>query len=243
VRVGDLVEALARVDERASTDAAGIVLDRLSDAVLFELRKEGDAPPISDAHHFPKDGGSFWRDGAEGFDGFGTARPGEAVRGVSGAWEYMRLAWCCGGANLQRFVAADRLAVLQAVAVAAFPELDWPAESRPTEASAAAMSSAAAPVVQPVGGVWPHVDGQAWTEAERDALFLMRHRDGWAGERLASVAGVRRQRIDELIGPARPHGGLGAARGTDGWAPSPALLAACGVPLQPLQSATLALTT
>jgi hypothetical protein len=97
-------------------------------------------------------------------------------------------------------------------------------------------------IVQPKGGVWPHQAGASWTNAEREALFLMRHRHGKTGEELAGIAGVSRQMIDDLIGPKRPHGGLAAIKAkSNGWTPSAELLALCKAPLQPLQSTAVQL--
>jgi hypothetical protein len=122
-----------------------------------------------------------------------------------------------------------------------FPELPWDTQTQVVEPGVLAEGAthAGQTVVQPEGGRWPHVDGQPWTEAERAALFIMRHRDRLTGERLAAIAGVKRQRIDELIGLAKPHGGLAKAVSKDGWRPSPELLSACGGSLQSLQTVAL----
>lgn len=154
VRVGDLVDTLARVRECAPVAAAAVVLERLSGVALFELRKDGDARCVDDAYRFPKDGGARWIEGADGFDGFGASDPAGAFHGVGGAWEFVRCAWCLGGAKLQGFAAADRLAVLEAVAVTALPELDWVAQSMPEAAAPVPPALPAALTARRPGDVW-----------------------------------------------------------------------------------------
>lgn len=110
--------------------------------------------------------------------------------------------------------------------------------SPPTVAAVMALESAkASDVIQPEGSAWPHQDGQPWTEAERCALFEMRHRLKFTGDRLAEIAGASRQRIDEVIGKVRLNGGPSKAQAKDGWTPSAELLGRCGIALQPLQKA------
>ncbi|MBB4842487.1 hypothetical protein HNP55_001002 [Paucibacter oligotrophus] len=87
-------------------------------------------------------------------------------------------------------------------------------------------------VVQPVGGTWPHQLG-AWTDAEREAMFKMRHLSKMTGAAIAQVTGCSRQCIDEQIGPAKLVNGWAAK---SGWCPSTAVLTACKLPLQPLQA-------
>lgn len=173
------------------------------------------------------------------------------LRGAAGLIEWLRHCWAVMGNSLADLDSAENgrpasIAMLEADAVRLFPEL-FPQVAAGTDARQGLaderVGAVADQLVQPEGGQWPHVDGQAWTESERAALFLMRHRDKRTGEDLAGIAGVKRQRIDELIGPARPHGGLSAVVAKDGWTPTAALLAACGQPLQPLQSAALAMAS
>lgn len=128
------------------------------------------------------------------------------------------------------------LGILEADARRLWPELFGDAESR-------RHAGRTPQVVQPAGGAWPHLKGVRWTEAERAALFLMRHRDKRTGAELASIAGVSRQAIDEVIGPERPHGGLANLVAQSGdWRPPVELLAECGATLQPLQSAAALLS-
>jgi hypothetical protein len=92
--------------------------------------------------------------------------------------------------------------------------------------------AADASIVQPEGGAWPHVEGIAWTDAERVAAFTMRHKYLKTGDQLATVVGVTRQRIDQEIGKVkRDKGGLWL-KGLS-WQPSPELLAVCGIKIAP----------
>lgn len=86
-----------------------------------------------------------------------------------------------------------------------------------------------------------HEPGEPWSDADRDSLFIARHRDGLKGRQLAQLARCSRQRVAELIGPLRPSGALQGVQARDGWKPSLEALQACGAPLQPLQSAAAAL--
>lgn len=91
-------------------------------------------------------------------------------------------------------------------------------------------------IVSPEGGSWPHKKGDTWTDAERVAMFKMRHLHKLTGEQIASVAGVTRQLVDQQIGAVKA-----AEYGTDTWQPSAELLNACGIALQPLHSVANAL--
>lgn len=95
---------------------------------------------------------------------------------------------------------------------------------------------------QPAGSSWPHTKGKKWMEAERAALFLMRHRDQVSDEELVRIAGVSRQRINELIGGTNAPRELGNIKAKDGWTPSAELLTQCGAALQPLHTAVAVLT-
>lgn len=96
--------------------------------------------------------------------------------------------------------------------------------------------AAAARVMQPDGGAWPHAKDKPWTDSEREAAFRMRHQHSMTGRELEQVIGVSRQRIDQEIGKAKPDRGGQWLKGL-AWQPSPALLAACGInmPRTPLQ--------
>lgn len=248
VRVGDLVDALAKVEERAPLVAAGIVLDRLAGAALYELRKNGDASPVTAAYRFEKDGCGFWIEGAEGFMGFSHGDPSEAFLGVCGAHAILRRCLCVGLPSAQGIAAY--LAVQEAIAAAAFPEFDWGSASRPQSAAveavplsivaAASPAPVQAPTVrEPEGGSWPHKKGDDWRDEEREALFLMRHVDKRKGDDLAQIAGVSRQRINELIGASNVKAeNLHTIESKDArkWKPSAALLKQCGAPCSPLQN-------
>lgn len=98
-------------------------------------------------------------------------------------------------------------------------------------------------IVKPEGGSWPHVTGAEVTLAERDAMFLMRHGNGIKSARLAEIVGLSRQRINQLIGPARVQKSAWKdikVKGC-GWSPSADLLQKLGAPLQPLQALAPAL--
>jgi len=178
-----------------------------------------------------------------------AARPGRY--GVTGALELLRLTLGVEADSAEGRKAAvrhadklRRLALLVSDARAIFADLTWSAHEQivATDTAAADVGTAAPAVVQPEGGQWPHRKGSTWTDAERAALFLMRHRDKRTGKELAEIAGCSRQMIDAVIGPERAHGGLDTiVAKSKGWRPSPQLLAECGQPLQPLQSAALTL--
>jgi hypothetical protein len=198
VRVGDLVEALARVDEdeRSTSDAAGIVWDRLADAALFELRKDGEAQPV----------GQSWRSLADWARPM-LARVMEAdpgpddprwLKGPAGARDLGRLAWCHAGRVDLNYGAAARLAVLHAVAVAAFPELEWPAESRPAEASSSLDDAG---VRRPVGQPAPGLPGN--DELAREHAAEKRQKPHGATKRLAQKYGVDEATIQRRVNKAK----------------------------------------
>lgn len=130
------------------------------------------------------------------------------------------------------------LAMLRRDAVSSFPEVFGSGVTVQTPAPALPVTKQ---VIQPAGGAWPHPPEQPWTDAEREALFEMRHRFKFTGKELGKVAKCTRQRIDEVIGSAKPHGGAQKANAKDGWKPSAELLSRCGLPLQPLQSTAASL--
>jgi hypothetical protein len=117
-----------------------------------------------------------------------------------------------------------------------------PLQAPPTQptASPKVATKAAQDMVQPEGGAWPHTAGE-WTDAERDALFLMRHKLKFKTAELVKIAGVTRQAIDSQIGGARvmqskaPTWPAGLV-----WRPASALLKDCGFALQPLQAVAAA---
>jgi DNA-binding XRE family transcriptional regulator len=83
-------------------------------------------------------------------------------------------------------------------------------------------------IVQPVGGKWPHAGG-GFVDAERDAMFKMRHLHKMTGDEIARHVGVTRQCVDQEIGGAKimkqktPQWPPALK-----WKPSPSLLAECG---------------
>jgi hypothetical protein len=110
-----------------------------------------------------------------------------------------------------------------------------PAPAAPPPALAIAPAPAPAlQVITPEGGKWPHAHRAPWTDAERVALFKMRHVQRISRGALARIAGVSGPRIDELIGGATV---LKQSRPTwpKDWQPSAELLRECRAPLQPLQ--------
>lgn len=232
----------------------GLWAESLTDEYVWEPRQEARAARV--AEKVTRSSGWSATDWGQS-GGYSLSRkliPEKVARvglhGVAGALELVRRVWG-GHADSKAAKAAaqrhgeklQRLAMLVSEARALFPELPGLTDSRLTVAPATAsrLVDAAPQVVQPEGGQWPHVEGTPWTEDERIAMFLMRHRDNMTGEKLAGIVGQTRQRIDEVIGPAKPHGGLSKAKGKDGWTPSAELLAACGQALQPLQSVALAM--
>lgn len=260
--VADLVCNLADSRCLPLSTAAGQVLDALAagGVPLYTTRRAQFAMPVTDA--------CVWREGKDarsagvrimvpvrGANPYQWTEkvPARAavpeLRGVAGAIALARESWAVRPLSQAKDLHASdplrRLAVLASDARQLFPELFGLPEAKPATAPVEGLPAGlhVAEVVQPEGGQWPHVDGQAWTEGERVALFLMRHRDKRTGAQLEGIAGVTRQRIDELIGLARPYGGLSAAVAKDGWRPTAALLAACGQPLQPLQSVALAMAS
>jgi hypothetical protein len=143
------------------------------------------------------------------------------------------------GRELRNIEGGAYLAIKRADAVAAFGLHSEVALAN--DCAATAVRSTAVPVgpsidgalsvVLPVGGGWPHMRGN-WSDAEREAMFKMRHLKGMTGENIATVVRTSRQRVDELIGNAMsPRTGIWPRVCT--WRPSPALLLECG-----LQSST-----
>lgn len=169
-------------------------------------------------------------------------------RGVGGMLAELSEAWCINAktvADLDKGRPA-RVALRYDVAAALFG-LPGTAAAEPSAAAEQVQPTALAPaagaqaaddalIVQPAGGVWPHVEGADWSDAEREAMFTMRHKNGMAGERIAKIAGVSRPRVDELIGKVGSPNNNQWPDACD-WRPSAALLLACGFAvLQPLQA-------
>lgn len=90
----------------------------------------------------------------------------------------------------------------------------------------------------PVQLAWPRVgSGSAVTDAERNELFRMRHKERMTGARIAVACGLSRQRIDQLIGMKS------ASRTGDwpkGWSPSAELLKECGLPVPGVKAVGIA---
>ncbi|MEO3715811.1 hypothetical protein ABDJ40_23805 [Roseateles sp. 2.12] len=172
VRVGDLVDMIANLEQRARADAAVRVSGRLSAAALFLLRKDGDAQRVTEDYRFERTTGRLWIAGADGWYGFPSRQSDEDYVGVSGAREMLRYAWNGGDAAHQLLGTADRLAVFRADAATAFPELDWGADLKlPHEAASrdrkAAQAAALASVAPPAGFVL----GRRWTDEIRLAFI------------------------------------------------------------------------
>ena len=169
-------------------------------------------------------------------------------RGVPGLLDELREAWCI---NARSVADLDKgrpalAAMLHDVAAALFglveetpAKLSSIADQSPESAPAAASkvpASRDASIVQPEGGAWQHVPSADWSDAEREAMFTMRHKNGMTGEQIAKVVGVSRARVDELIGRASSPKTRQWPLVCE-WRPSPALLLACGCPApQPLQA-------
>lgn len=92
-------------------------------------------------------------------------------------------------------------------------------------------------VVLPAGGSWPHKKGCAWTDAERVAMFKMRHKNKMTGAAIGVVVGCSRQCLDEQIGSVKLVNG---EKIKSGWVPTGGLLKECGKALQALQAVALA---
>ncbi|URI11423.1 hypothetical protein MW290_20995 [Aquincola tertiaricarbonis] len=109
-------------------------------------------------------------------------------------------------------------------------------------AACPAESSGALSNCQPLGGAWPHQQGAAWTHAERDAMFKMRHLEGLSDQQIADTAGCTRQLVAQQIGAKHDWKRKDWEGGARGWAPTPALLAECKLEPQPLQAVSKALS-
>lgn len=87
-------------------------------------------------------------------------------------------------------------------------------------------------IVQPDRGSWPHSKGLPWSDAERDALFEMRHRNCMTDKGIAEAIDLDSpQRITQVIGPKDAHkirDGSSYPKGVR-WRPSSALLNRCGI--------------
>lgn len=173
-----------------------------------------------------------------GWYGERVSRP-RAIKQIRSHWKYAGTSdYVKAGPAIGR----GRAALLQADADALFPDLvvryiwDEP-ETLGEELQAIADQNAGPSAdarlkqIDPEGGLWPRQPGAPWTDAERVALFKMRHLRGLSGEELAEIAGVSRQRINEQIGPAKLVGEWWSALP---WLPSQALVRECCSPLPPL---------
>lgn len=244
VRVLALIDEVARADDRARPDAAGIVVSRLAAAQLFMLHAAGDAIAVSESDQLNR----IWPTGHGPIISFWEQQPtpSDFFHGPAGALEWMRKFWVEDAdlaADWDDYIGAP-LAILESAAIALFPELFGAPASGGAGSGGTALhvgeiagdvGTPANPTHQvlPDGCVWPHIDGQPWTDAERVAMFKMRHMGKLSGEAIARIVGVTRQRIDEQIGPAKL---VGDWRAKLSWQPSAELLKECGLPLQPLQS-------
>lgn len=261
VRLAAVVRALMHAEQLAKSVAALRVLTALQAESIFQLSAVGDA--VEMPRRASDSGGPVrflpppprvqaWADrvGRDDWDEYEHDLAWERLppalralwivhfeRSTWGALRWLKWTWIDGADALTDLDdgVGGTFAVLESAAAAAFPAL-FPGLEAPSVQGA----SAGLQIVQPEGGRWPHIDRQPWTDAERWALFLMRHRDKRTGAQLAEIARTSRQRIDELIGKARPRP-LSSARGEGGWTPPPALLALCGEASSPLQTVALAL--
>lgn len=183
---------------------------------------------------------SLWRSGR--FPA--KSEPGEGKYMRLGSWVFSRRA-----VGVDRQVAAAivaQVAMTRAAAAAPASAASTVAEPVPTPAPVLALvtsSTTEKPLrlgeVLPAGGAWPHKRGTSWTDAEREAMFKMRHLSKLAGVEIAGIVGCSRQCIDEQIGPAKQTKGWETKAAKSGWLPSATLLQECGFPLQPLQNLAL----
>lgn len=164
------------------------------------------------------------------FDAAGMARvPGRpACRGVAGLVELLRRQWCERIEGPEGLDAGELAAV--AVPAAALAALPWMTNGADIGGSVAGVCEAAA--VQPIGGAWPHAKGAQWSDAERDALFEMRHRCGMTDKEIAAAIELdSAQRISQVIGAKDAHRIKDGSAYPEGlrWRPSRDLLARCDI--------------
>lgn len=96
-----------------------------------------------------------------------------------------------------------------AVRVVAYADGETHAKGAPTEQGK---------VIQPVNGAWPHHSRAEWTNAERDAMSLMRWKSGMTDKAIAQVVGVESvHRISQQIGSKTANKRRDWKGGPGGW--------------------------
>jgi len=107
----------------------------------------------------------------------------------------------------------------------------------------------AAALVAKMSDVWPRNGNKpksrgsaAWTDREREAVFMLRHRHAVPDQILAQIVGTTRQALDQQIGGATV---LKVANPSwpKAWQPSAALLRECCGPSRTLQALQVVATT
>ncbi len=259
VRLDDLVRHLARVAPMPVGPAECQVLAAITGRyglVLFRDRGRGQASPVSDADRF-----TIATDAppprppvrADDDDGFRSGGYRELRRNHGQAFGYQpevmpalpgragALAW------MQKNGIPPWLALLHADALQLVAELAGRAPAAPVLTLARPPAPDLMPqIIQPAGGTWPHRPGDLWTDAERVAMFKMRHLLKMADQQIATAVGVNlRQNISNQIGGPvawkTPDKAKFWPRGLV-WRPSAALLAECKLFMTPLQAVAKQLT-
>lgn len=120
-----------------------------------------------------------------------------ALCGAAGVLTWLRLVWVDRVTSVADLDAGEaaRLAILETDA-ARLPWLGTASQVRQLDNR----------VVQPSGVAWPHAPGP-WTEAEKEALRIMRAA-GMKEEEIAQKAGCKRQVVAQQIGPRKKKAGV-----------------------------------
>lgn len=192
VPIAELVQSVMQREKLRRFEAAGLVLDSLVGhaAVVIYFAPEGQPPFVVDRGDlYPDPGYSPGRWSSGGISGVASTRP---LHPKVEVLQWLRIVFSSPNSpwDYQR---ADCFCILKADAVAL--QLMPPAEvtdgieDQPAEKTK---------VVQPSGGCWPHQPG-SWSEAEKEALRLMRAND-LTDVAIAKIAGCKRQAIDQQIG-------------------------------------------
>jgi len=195
-------------------DAARWVIDRLAGMHglrWFTLDRAGWPRPVGDGDFWGPQVISFWE-----------TQLAPKRTGITGLIEWMRSQW--EELSKPEDLDAGELAAV-AVPAAALAALPWMTNRTDTAGSLAGVCDDG--VIEPEGGAWPHKQGESWNDDERVAMFKMRHLKKLTGERIAEIVGVKRQTLDELIGPAKAP--TTRNWGKCEWRPSSDLLEECGL--------------
>jgi hypothetical protein len=244
--VADMVHLVGEREGLPAKRAAHLVVQRIEQAApaLYVTRPGDYAVPLAAGYRWGRR-----RISIKGFARFGRSGQAQAVdasrTGMAGALEALRDFWADDRAVGDGTRAQlDRLAMPLRSAAELFGYVVAPPV--PVVRQVVPAHPAQPDKIQPAGGAWPHVPGAEWTDAERDALFRMRHQLRMTDQQIADAIGEKnRQNIRHQIGSPRawknPDDPL-VWRTRLAWRPSVALLAACNLPLTPLQAVALAAT-